>query len=121
MPVLVVGHAADACVRTPASLMGKITARTNGAREQVVTVTGGPGGAGAGLEACQGARRTASWARRPRLPPVSHDSSRGEATSGLGRLNRPNQPLDFPRRLPFLPPTFVIQERTGTHARLLRS
>ena len=54
MPVLVVGHAADACVRTPPSLMGKITARTNGAREQVVTVTGGPGGAGTGLDACQG-------------------------------------------------------------------
>ena len=54
MPVLVVGHAADACVRTPAGLMGKITARTNGAREQVVTVTGGPGGAGAGLDACHG-------------------------------------------------------------------
>jgi len=54
MPVLVVGHAADRCPRTPASLMGRITARTNGAREQVATVTGGPGGAQRGLDACQG-------------------------------------------------------------------
>lgn len=55
MPVLVVGHAEDKCVRSPAELMQKVTARTNGAREQVVTVTGGPGRAGsAGIEACEG-------------------------------------------------------------------
>ena len=57
MPVLVDGHAADTCIRSPAGLMGKITERTNGAREQVVTVTGGPGspaGAQASVEACQG-------------------------------------------------------------------
>ena len=42
MPVLVVGHAADNCVRSPAGLMGNITARTQGVREQVATVTGGP-------------------------------------------------------------------------------
>jgi hypothetical protein len=53
-PILVVGHAGDNCPRTPAGLMSGITARTNGAREQVVTVTGGPGGARAGLDACQG-------------------------------------------------------------------
>lgn len=55
MPVLVIGHADDACLRSPAALMNNITARTNGAREQVVTVTGGPGGSGlSGLEACEG-------------------------------------------------------------------
>ena len=54
MPVLVIGHAADNCPRTPARLMNGITARTNGAREQVVTVTGGPGSKHTGLEACQG-------------------------------------------------------------------
>jgi len=53
-PVLVVGHASDNCPRTPASLMGNITARTNGAREQVVAVTGGSGGAPTGLDACKG-------------------------------------------------------------------
>jgi len=41
-PVLMVGHAADNCIRSPAAIMGKITARTQGARQQVVTVTGGP-------------------------------------------------------------------------------
>ena len=57
VPVLVVGHAADQCIRSPAGLMGDITARTNGAREQVVTVTGGPGssaGAATSVEACEG-------------------------------------------------------------------
>lgn len=43
IPVLVVGHAQDKCVRTPPELMSRITDRTSGAREQVVTVTGGPG------------------------------------------------------------------------------
>jgi pimeloyl-ACP methyl ester carboxylesterase len=55
MPVLVVGHAEDKCVRSPAELMPKVTAQTNGSRKQVVTVTGGPGRAGpAGIEACEG-------------------------------------------------------------------
>jgi hypothetical protein len=55
IPVLVVGHADDRCVRSPPALMGNITARTNGAREQVVTVTGGQGRAGpTGLAACEG-------------------------------------------------------------------
>ncbi len=56
MPLLVVGHAADNCIRSPANLMGNITARTSSAREEVVTVTGGPGSAaGESLtEACEG-------------------------------------------------------------------
>jgi hypothetical protein len=56
MPVLVIGHAADSCIRTPPSLNGRITARTNGAREQVVTVTGGSGKGGRqrSVGACQG-------------------------------------------------------------------
>ena len=56
VPVLVVGHAADSCLRSPASRMKEITARTNGAREQVVTVTGGSGGSTAlsSIEACEG-------------------------------------------------------------------
>jgi pimeloyl-ACP methyl ester carboxylesterase len=55
MPVLVVGHAADNCVRSPAGLMGNITARTQGVREQVVTVTGGPinPGRAPSLSACE--------------------------------------------------------------------
>jgi hypothetical protein len=55
MPVLVIGHAEDKCQRAPPDQMDKITARTNGAREQVVTVTGGPGRAGPpSLAACEG-------------------------------------------------------------------
>lgn len=42
VPVLVIGHAADNCVRSPAGLMDRITAKTRGTRQQVVTVTGGP-------------------------------------------------------------------------------
>ncbi|MGE0100317.1 MAG: alpha/beta hydrolase [Hydrogenophaga sp.] len=54
-PVLVLGHAADTCVRSPASLMDRITARTQGVREQLVTVTGGPGGAQlSSVDACEG-------------------------------------------------------------------
>jgi len=41
-PLLVVGHAAYNCERSPAELMENITSRTQGAREQVATVTGGP-------------------------------------------------------------------------------
>jgi hypothetical protein len=47
VPVLVVGHEHDQCPRSPARMMPDITARTSGAREQVVTVTGGPGAGGA--------------------------------------------------------------------------
>ena len=55
--VLVIGHVADTCLRSPASLMANITNRTNGMREQVVMVMGGPGapaGGQASLDACQG-------------------------------------------------------------------
>jgi hypothetical protein len=56
-PVLIVGHAADQCARTPPDLMRDITARTKGSRQQVVLVKGGPGlpaGTQAGLDACEG-------------------------------------------------------------------
>lgn len=76
VPVLVVGHAADKCPRTPASLMGGITARTNGAREEVVKVTGGSGGAPTGLEACQG------------KTPHGFLGQEGEVASGIARFIR---------------------------------
>ena len=54
-PLLVLGHAADACIRSPAALMDRITARAPSVREQVVTVTGGPGGAHlSSVDACEG-------------------------------------------------------------------
>ena len=55
LPVLVVAHAADKCIRTPPELAVRITERTNGVREQQVTVTGGHGGNGpADINACKG-------------------------------------------------------------------
>lgn len=55
VPVLVVGHAADTCVRSPASLMDRIVARTRGPRQQIATVSGGPARpAPSGLDACEG-------------------------------------------------------------------
>ncbi len=55
IPVLVVGHAADNCVRSPVGIMDKIAARTQNARRQVVTVTGGPiaPGRAPSLSACE--------------------------------------------------------------------
>lgn len=55
VPVLVVGHVADTCVRSPPNLMDRIVARTRGPRQQLVTVTGGPARpAPVGLDACEG-------------------------------------------------------------------
>lgn len=55
IPLLVVGHSADSCVRSPATLMGRIVDRTKSPRQQVVTVEGGGGGLGkGGIEACEG-------------------------------------------------------------------
>jgi pimeloyl-ACP methyl ester carboxylesterase len=42
VPVLIVGHAADNCARSPARLIGAVAARIHAARQQVAVVTGGP-------------------------------------------------------------------------------
>jgi hypothetical protein len=55
MPVLVVAHAADACIRTPPARIGRITDRTNGTREQTVTVGRGTRARAPSVEACTGA------------------------------------------------------------------
>ena len=55
IPTLLIGHAADKCLRSPADVMPRIVARTRGVRQQVVTVSGGPGYPGtASLNACEG-------------------------------------------------------------------
>jgi hypothetical protein len=55
MPTLIVGHADDTCVRSPASRLKEIGTRINAARKQVVTVTGGPGNSGVSeATACEG-------------------------------------------------------------------
>jgi hypothetical protein len=77
MPVLVVGHAADRCVRSPANLMDRITARTNGLREQVATVAGGPGTPGAAtIEACEA------------LSPHGFVDQEAEVAAGIARFIR---------------------------------
>jgi hypothetical protein len=56
VPLLVVGHAADNCIRSPANLIGNVAARTSSTRQQIVTVSGGPGNAAAesSTDACEG-------------------------------------------------------------------
>jgi hypothetical protein len=55
VPVLVVAHASDTCVRTPPRLAPGIVAKTSGTREQTVIVKGGPGTKrGVSVEACEG-------------------------------------------------------------------
>lgn len=55
MPVLVIGHAQDKCLRSPASENERILARVSSARKQLVQVDGGPGRTGlSAVEACEG-------------------------------------------------------------------
>lgn len=55
VPLLLVGHAGDTCVRSPARLMDRVATGTRSPRQQVVTVSGGPPGpAPTGLDACEG-------------------------------------------------------------------
>ncbi|MFA7291816.1 MAG: hypothetical protein WC023_06165 [Rhodocyclaceae bacterium] len=54
MPLLLVGHTEDACLRSPASMLQAVAERSPSQRKQVVTVSGGPGASIApGLEACE--------------------------------------------------------------------
>ncbi len=55
LPVLVIGHAADTCPRSPAKSNDRILERTNGVREQAVVVSGGRSAIGASdYSACEG-------------------------------------------------------------------
>lgn len=54
MPVLAVGHADDACIRSPVTQMPAMLDRVASARRQGVTVTGGPGRPLPGVDACEG-------------------------------------------------------------------
>lgn len=54
-PVLMIGHADDACVRSPAAQMERVARRLTTSRQQVVVVNGGPGGKGlSAAEHCEG-------------------------------------------------------------------
>lgn len=55
MPVLIVAHRDDKCVRTPPDRAGDIIKETSGKREQSVLVSGGPGWrGGVSVKACRG-------------------------------------------------------------------
>jgi hypothetical protein len=54
VPLLVVAHAADACIRTPPHLAASIAPQTSAPRKQTVVVKGGSGRSVGGLDACQG-------------------------------------------------------------------
>jgi hypothetical protein len=54
MPGLLVGHAADACARSPAGGMQAVARRWSAVRTQTVVVEGGPGRADPGVDACEG-------------------------------------------------------------------
>lgn len=55
IPALLVGHALDRCLRSPAEAMPGVEARIKSARRQVVVVAGGSGREGrGGLDACEG-------------------------------------------------------------------
>jgi len=61
VPFLIVGHAQDACMRSPASGMSGVADRIRATPKQAVTVDGGPGGAKRGLEACEGRSPHGYW------------------------------------------------------------
>lgn len=55
IPALLVGHALDRCLRSPADAMPRVEARIRSARRQVVVVAGGSDREGrGGLDACEG-------------------------------------------------------------------
>ena len=55
LPLLVIAHAEDRCLRSPPGRIGELAARTASTRKQEVTLTGGPGWTGAAsTDACIG-------------------------------------------------------------------
>ena len=80
VPVLVIGHAADNCVRSPPDQMNDVIAKTRGVRQQAVTVSGGPvaPGRAPSLAACE--------VREP------HDftDQQAEVAAGIARFMRGN-------------------------------
>jgi pimeloyl-ACP methyl ester carboxylesterase len=75
-PVLIVGHASDACLRSPASGMAGMADRIKSVPKQVVTVQGGPGAKSAGLAACEG------------RSPHAYVEQEAEVAAGIARFVR---------------------------------
>ena len=76
VPFLLLGHADDACTRSPASAMGGVADRIKASPKQVVTVTGGPGGRNTGLAACEG------------RSPHAYIGQEAEVAAGIARFIR---------------------------------
>jgi hypothetical protein len=76
MPFLIVGHAADTCARSPASLMDGVTSRVQSERKQEVTVTGGPGRPRGKADPCEG------------LSPHGFIDQEAEVVAGIARFVR---------------------------------
>ena len=79
MPLLIVGHGADTCARTPPSAMSQIASRAPSPRKQIVTVTGGPGTPRDGVDACEG------------RAPHGFVDQEGEVAAGIARFIRGGQ------------------------------
>lgn len=54
VPLLIVGHADDTCIRSPANRIDAVLEQVGAMRRQGVTVTGGPGRPAPGVDACEG-------------------------------------------------------------------
>ncbi len=76
VPVLLIGHAEDACLRSPASGLAGIAQRVKISRVQSVTVTGGSGSRQSGLAACEG------------RSPHGFDGQEAEVAAGIARFVR---------------------------------
>jgi hypothetical protein len=76
IPFLIVGHADDACARSPAAGMGGVADRIKSSPKQVVTVQGGPGGTSTGLAACEG------------RSPHAYIGQEAEVAAGIARFIR---------------------------------
>jgi pimeloyl-ACP methyl ester carboxylesterase len=76
IPFLIVGHANDACARSPAGGMGGVVDRIKSSPKQAVTVQGGPGGRNTGLAACEG------------RSPHAYIGQEAEVAAGIARFIR---------------------------------
>jgi pimeloyl-ACP methyl ester carboxylesterase len=76
IPTLLVGHAADTCLRSPASALPGVANRVKASRLQVATVAGGPGARSSGLAACEG------------RSPHGFTEQEDEVTAGIARFVR---------------------------------
>ncbi len=77
LPLLLLGHAADTCTRSPPGLMDGISTKVSSTRKQQVLISGGPDyRGGAGLAACEG------------KAPHGYPEQEAEIAAGMARFIR---------------------------------